>query len=383
MMTHRERALAVLNYQSYDRLPIVHFGYWQETLDKWAAEGHLSEEEAAGASHIVGWGDINQFDRDISGKLGFDCDWMNLFPRAAAAALNFVPPFEESVVEQRPDGTTLVRNVDGVVVLRKPDIVSIPAEVDHLLKDRASWEEHYLPRLQFSPSRVDLDHLRRAVDASDEEGYPLGLQCGSLIGRIREWCGVVGLSYLIADDEKLVDEMIDTYADLQFAVAKAVLASGCRFDFGHFWEDIAFKNGPLINPALFERKLLPHYERFTQLLREHGTSVVSVDCDGMIDKLVPLWLRAGVNTMFPIEVGTWGASIRPWREKYGADLRGIGGMDKRVFALDRDAVDAEIQRLRPLVELGGYIPCPDHLVPPDAKWDNVKYYCHRMREVFG
>ena len=51
--------------------------------------------------------------------------------------------------------------------------------------------------------------------------------------------------------------------------------------------------------------------------------------------------------MFPIEVGTWGASVRPWRERYGPELRGIGGMDKRVFARDFHAVDAEIERLKP------------------------------------
>jgi hypothetical protein len=39
-------------------------------------------------------------------------------------------------------------------------------------------------------------------------------------------------------------------------------------------------------------------------------------------------------------------------------------------------------RLR-LVELRGYIPCPDHRIAPDAKWKNLQYYCERMRKVFG
>ncbi len=58
-------------------------------------------------------------------------------------------------------------------------------------------------------------------------------------------------------------------------------------------------------------------------------------------------------------------------------------MDKRVFAHDRAAIDVEIERLRTLVALGGYIPCPDHRIAPDADWDNVRYYCDRMRQVFG
>jgi len=108
-----------------------------------------------------------------------------------------------------------------------------------------------------------------------------------------------------------------------------------------------------------------------------------VDCDGKIDALIPIWLENGVNTMFPIEVGTWAASIGPWREKYGREIHGVGGMDKRVLAFDYAAIDAEVERLRPLVDLGGYIPCPDHRLPPDTKWENVQYYCEKMRKTFG
>jgi len=193
-VTNRERALAVLNYAPYDRLPVVHFGFWEETLEKWQAEGHLSPEEAAG------WADGNEYDRIISARLGFDFNWCSCF----AANTGLEPPFEERVVERRPDGTRLVINVDGVVVLQKDGVRSIPAEVDHLLKDRASWEEHYRPRLQYAATRIELealDHLRTAP----QRDIPLGIHCGSLFGKIRDWCGIVGLSYLLADDADLVD----------------------------------------------------------------------------------------------------------------------------------------------------------------------------------
>jgi uroporphyrinogen decarboxylase len=87
--------------------------------------------------------------------------------------------------------------------------------------------------------------------------------------------------------------------------------------------------------------------------------------------------------MCPIEVGTWGANIAPWRKQYGPEIRGVGGMDKRVFARDRAAIETEVQRLKPLIELGGYVPCPDHRIAPDSKWENVQYYCDRMHQVFG
>jgi uroporphyrinogen decarboxylase len=84
--------------------------------------------------------------------------------------------------------------------------------------------------------------------------------------------------------------------------------------------------------------------------------------------------------MFPIEVGTWNASLTPWREKYGKELRGVGGMNKTVFAIDYKAVDEEIERLKPIIELGGYIPCPDHRIAPDAIFENVQYYCEQLNK---
>lgn len=33
-MTFRENTLAVLNYQPYEKMPVVSFGYWAETVEK-------------------------------------------------------------------------------------------------------------------------------------------------------------------------------------------------------------------------------------------------------------------------------------------------------------------------------------------------------------
>jgi len=56
-------------------------------------------------------------------------------------------------------------------------------------------------------------------------------------------------------------------------------------------------------------------------------------------------------------------------------------MNKNVFAKDRQAVDDEIERLKPIMQLGGYIPCPDHRIPPDADFALVQYYCDKMQNI--
>ncbi len=198
-MNNRQRLYAVLHYQDYDRLPLAHFGYWGETLRKWAAEGHLTYEEAEG------WADGNEVHKSIARKLGFDFDY------STAIGLNtdVYPSIERRVIEELPDGTRKVVNGHGVVVLESDHATSIPAELEHLLKGRKEWEEVFLPRLAFDPARVSINDETKAYVADPDREEPIGLRCGSLFGMIRNWLGVEGSAYLYADDEALFREMID------------------------------------------------------------------------------------------------------------------------------------------------------------------------------
>jgi hypothetical protein len=384
-MTNRERLAAVLRYRRADRMPVVHFGFWGETLEKWAAEGHISAEEARQAS------DGNAVETRITAALGFDLNYQSMF----YTNCSLDPGFETKVVAELPDGSRHVRNGLGVVIVQKPGAGAIPSEISHLLTSRAGWVEHYAHRMVWKPVRVDgatvnvdaepgipFEPAGRARLAAPRDN-PVGLHCGGVWGPMRDIVGLENLSYLLADDPGLVEEIVDTLGMLGARNAERALATEAVYDFGHFWEDICFKGGPLVSPATFRAVAGPRYRRITDILARHDIDLVSLDCDGKIDELIPVWLDNGVNVMFPIEVGTWEASIAPWRKRFGRDLRGVGGVDKKVFARDRAAVDAEIERMKPLVDLGGYVPCMDHRLPPDAKWDLVRYYAERFRSAFS
>lgn len=371
-MTNRQRVNAIMHYENYDAVPVVSFGYWRQTLQKWAAEGHISAEEAKN------WADGNPADYSIMSKLGFDFNWCG----GAESDCFLYPPFETEVVQELPDGSLIARDGNGLLTKTKPGVTSIPAHAGTSLTGREAWEELYLPRLKYCASRVNAEEIKRTLDEKRALDIPAYVYMGSMFGKVRDMLGIEELAYLKDDDEDLYIEVVNTVDGLCYECAKAVFELGCEIDYVHFWEDICFKNGPLIRPAEFAGLCGPWYKKITGLANSHGVDIVSVDCDGLIDQLVPVWLENGVNTMFPIEVGTWNASLAPWRAKYGRALRGVGGMDKRVFAADFKAVDAEIERLKPLIDAGGYIPCPDHRIAPDAKWDNVRYYCDRFRAEF-
>lgn len=369
-MTNRERLLAIMNYQPVDRIPAVHFGFTPEVIEKWVLEGHLDKS-------LLSYPDYDYtMEKIIADKLGFDFGWNPV----RLTTMELFPFFKRQFIEYLEDGFEKHLNEDGVYILQKPGTSSIPSEIDHLLKDRESWENIYLPRLTYSEERYREQRLELAKQ-EQALGNPVGLHCGSIIGRVRDYLGIVGLSYLTVDDEELLCEMIDTIGDLCYQSTVRSLESGLSFDYAHFWEDMCYKNGPLISPVMFEEYTAHHYKKITDLLHEHDIDIISVDCDGMIDRFIPTWLDNGVNTMFPIEVGTWDASLLPWRDTYGKELKGIGGMRKELFSKDTDTLDTEIKRLHELAKLGGYIPCPDHRIPQSAIWENVQYYCQKLKEL--
>ena len=195
--------------------------------------------------------------------------------------------------------------------------------------------------------------------------------------------GVDNLSYLVYDDPALFEEMVTTMADLSVETHRRALAQGARWDVCGIWEDMCYNGGPLLSPAHFRRYLVPQYRRMTEQLRRGGCDVIWVDSDGKIDELIALWLEGGVNGMLPLEVGTWRADPVAIRQRYGKDLLLMGGFDKRILARSRREIEAEIRRLTPLVEEGGYIGFCDHLVPPDVPLENFIFYLQTVRAIWG
>ncbi len=366
-MNHRERFYATMHYQARDRVPLIDFNFWDETLTAWREQGLPEHIDKA---------NIHEF-------LGMDYDFSQVtFETGTDAGL--MPPFEEQVLEDRGDAE-IVQQADGVRVLRHKVESSIPQHMGHLLEDRESWEKYYKPRLDPThPARFPADWEARVAESNDPTSGKLFVPwVGGLYGWLRDWMGMENLSYVMYDDRAWFEEMIGTVADCIVGTLEGILAGGMKIDACAMWEDMCYKGGPLMSPRMFKKYLAPQYRRITDLLHHHHVDVVWVDSDGDIARLVPLWLDAGVNCMFPLEVGTWGADPVTYRREYGRDLLLMGGFDKRILAGSEDDIAREIDRLAPLVEEGGYIPFCDHLVPPDVPFENYVFYLKRAREVWA
>lgn len=369
-MNDRERFAATMHYQPRDRAPLYDFNFWEETVPAWYALGLPARFNARNVREYFG------LDSSLGG--GEPEDW------GTGINNDLFPAFERRILEDRGDLYTEMQD-NGVIVRRQRSSVSIPMHVGHTLVDRASWKKHYLPRLQSAdPGRLPADWDRRvAVWTDPTRAHPVFVNGGSLFGRLRDWMGIENLALVVYDDPAWFEEMVTTVADLAIAMLEKAFSTGARFDGCDMWEDMCYNAGPLLSPAHFKQYLVPQYRRITDLCHKHGVDLVWVDCDGKIDDLIPLWLGAGVNCMFPIEIGTWGADPVKYRKQYGKELLMMGGFDKHILARSKQEIDAEIARLTPLVEAGGFIGFADHRVPPDVPLDNYVHYCRTVRLAWG
>ncbi|HPO71212.1 MAG: hypothetical protein GX785_13540 [Armatimonadetes bacterium] len=358
-MTDRERFNNQMHYRPVDRCFNMEFGYWAENYRQWSifVENGITNEREANL--------FFNFDRIacVSG-----CVWMN-------------PAFEHKVVGET-ETTLIMQNGDGLLAeVPRDGHDTIPHYIKASITTPDDWKRCKEERFRRDdPARkVDVEALKKAHPPTRD--YPLGVHCGSLIGKIRDMLTFEGLAYATYDYPDMVEDMVETACVLVEDFLDQVLGE-IDFDFASGWEDICFKNGPLITVEFFERVVVPRYKRISKRLRAHGIDLWYTDCDGDVRPLLPGFLEGGINCLFPFEVNGCAHPAEVLNE-YGGELRIMGGVDKIQLGRGPEAIKAYLETLVPLVERGGYIPFCDHRCPPNVKVEDYLYYLDLKERMFG
>jgi uroporphyrinogen decarboxylase-like protein len=358
-MTDRERFNNQMHYRPVDRCFNMEFGYWNENFDLWP----LFKDNG-----ITDNGEADQFfsfDR-ISGVGGRT--WMS-------------PAFPAEVVEETAD-RKIIMNGDGLTAeVPKDGHDTIPHYIKASVVTPEDWKKAKEERFRRDdPERqIDVEQIQR--DHPADRVYPVGVDCGSMIGRIRNMLTFEGLAYATHDYPDMVEDMVETSCLLVEDALDQILPH-FDADFATGWEDICFKNGPIVSLDFYEKVIVPRYKRIGDKLRAHGIDLWYTDCDGDVRPLMPGFLEAGINCLFPYEVNS---CVHPAEllAEYGTDLRIMGGFDKIEMIKGKEAIRKYMDTLVPLVERGGYIPFCDHRCPPDVDPDDYLYYLNLKEEVFG
>ncbi|MDR1438538.1 MAG: hypothetical protein LBJ10_00540 [Clostridiales bacterium] len=358
--TDRERFNRQMHYKSVDRCFNMEFGYWDENFELWdvfKSNGVKDNDEA----------DILfAFDRIVS-----------------IGGHTFIyPPVERRTVEVR-ENTRVIINEDGL--LAETPLDGGGSSIPHYLKSSVETPDDWK---RMKEEHFDVRHPGRRIDVAalkakypDDRDFPLGISCGSMIGRIRDMLTFEGLAYAWSDYPDMVEDMVETSCAIVEDTLDQLLPH-FDFDYASGWEDICFKNGPIVSIDFFRDIVMPRYKRIDKKLKSRGIDIWYTDCDGDVRYLLPYFLEGGINCLFPYEVNSC-AHPGELLDQYGGQLRIMGGVDKMRLGEGPAAIKAYLESLEKYVAQGGYIPFCDHRCPPNVKESDYFYYLDLKEKMFG
>ena len=236
-MTHKERFLRTMHFQSVDHVPDQEFGYWGETLVAWHSQG------------LPEWVNSNEAADQYFG----------FAPQAYAPVNNYIiPAFEWRILEEDDQHRIIIDSGGVKCLVHKDGKASIPKHLKFPIESREDWEEFKIRLDPTTPGRYpdNWDAIRDELNACDA---PVGISGGSLFGWVRNHMGFENLSMMCADDPEFVEEMVEYTADMIVTVIEKAVRE-VKFDMCMIWEDIAFNKDEM---RALAQQFRPEYSRAT------------------------------------------------------------------------------------------------------------------------
>lgn len=363
-MNARERFINSLLFEDIDR-PFrweAHF-FWSQTISRWHAEGLPGSIDSS---------NINTF---------FDMDPIGWIPVSGGWAGNpYCPMFEEQVLACEGENVIRIEH-DGITKKRRADSFdgTAPQLLKFPVKCLRDFEGIQCRLDSESPERLPGNWSDLLVEYAHRE-YPLGMFVLGAFGFTRNLLGDERLMYATYDDPELLRAVMTHYTTFYKGYIDKV-CDGVVPDFIMMWEDMCYVNGPLISPASYMEWMAPYMAEVIAHLKGYGVKCIIVDCDGNLNKMIPVYLECGANVFFPMEVQS-GMDVVALRKLYGKRFSMIGGINKNMLALDEEAIRMELMSKVPyMLREGGYMSALDHGCPPNVSFGNYVFFTELLRTM--
>lgn len=373
-MNDRERFIETMTFGNPDRIPLWECAFWGETFDRWLVEGipdHVIHPEGPGSQPT---------EQSLCSYFGFDKSFGVYFRNTVKVNIGLEPGFAHKILSEE-NGIITEIGGDGVVSRWSREGHSTRQFVSFPVKSR---EDLTKISSRFDPNTPErfTQGWKENVLSLQSQGAPVCVNVGGYYGFARSLMGIENLSYAFCDQPELIEEIFEMRTEYITQILEKILKE-VKPDFAEFWEDMAYKTGPLVSPKLYRKLALKHYQKITALLRKHDVNIILLDSDGNVDDLIPIWIDGGITSIWPFELAA-GMDPVAVRKKYGKDLGIIGGIDKRTLAKGKVEIKEEIMSIVPfLISTGGFIPTCDHAVPPDVSLENYQYYLELVKDIAG
>ena len=323
-MTPRERFQAVMNFQPFDRLPVIEWaGWWNETTDRWYGEG-LPE------------------------------DMTDRYAICEHFGLDLYKQFWPSIVG--PDCPQPVSHGAGII------------------KNEADYER-VRPHL-YPPDSIDRDLWSQWAKEQKRGDAVLWLSVDGVFWYARKLLGIERHLFAFYDQRELMHRINTDLTEWILWVFDQYCEI-CAPDFMTFAEDMSYNHGPMLSREMFDEFMRPYYDQMIPMLRERGI-IPLIDSDGDISVPAYWFEEAGLDGILPLERQA-GVDIAALRRDHPR-MKFIGHFDKMTMDKGEAAMRAEFERLLPVAAQGGFLIGCDHQTPPGVSYDEYKVYVRLFKE---
>lgn len=323
-MNTRERFHAVMNFEPFDRLPIVEWAiWWDQTINRWHQEG---------------------------------------LPENVTERYEIARYFGQDVYKQ------------GWLPVYRP---GIPAPAHHgagIIADEADYDRVRPFLFPDNPIDAATWEAWAAQQASGE--VVLWFTVDGFFWFARSLLGIERHLYAFYDQAELMHRINQ---DLCEWILKSIdqLVAVCTPDFMTFGEDMSYNHGPMLSKNLFDEFMAPYYRQILPKLKQHGIRTI-IDSDGDITQPAHWFEEVGLEGILPLERQA-GVDIARLRQEHPRMLF-IGHYDKMVMSHGEAAMRAEFERLLPTASQGGFLISCDHQTPPGVSLENYQIYLRLFQE---
>ena len=287
---------------------------------------------------------------------------------------NPYPLFEEKILGEDERHITKTDAL-GITCTVEKNSSAMPHYIEFPIKDSDSFHR-YAERLD-AACEQRFAGLKAFDEWQKTQDRPTQLTARGIFAFFRDFIKFDDLMFLFCDEPDLIAEMAQFHGDFLLKLWGRALDFHVP-DIVYFGEDMAYKSGPMISPAMVREFIFPHWKRVIAMLKSRGVKHIICDSDGNVMPILDLITEAGFTCILPLERAA-GMDGEVVREKYPT-LGMIGGVDKLELAKGDREIRREAEKAARLYRAGRYIPSCDHSVPPIVPFENYAAYIRYIKE---
>ncbi len=215
--------------------------------------------------------------------------------------------------------------------------------------------------------------MAEQINARHHQGYAVScILTETIFETAWQLRGMTQLFEDIHQNEEIAEYLLNRITTYRETAARAFALAGADIIF--LGDDVAMQTGLMISPRMYRQWFKPYLTRVIQAAKQANPDVlIQYHSDGMINKLVPDLLEAGIDILNPVQPE---CVDHGWiKHTYGDQLAFCGGIGVQ-SVLPFGSPEEVREHVRGVIQTlgadGGLIIAPSHVIERDVSIENIE-----------